>query len=183
LNIHFSRVITRIVTNDLEKYESYEIKFWNSQVLFCPNFGKFNYKNFLSCTEVSKPINIKEKSVESTTEANKEVFRRLIEGAWNQGNLNVIEECFSTNLAKVARQNVPIFRAAFPDIHVTVEDQVAEGELVATRFTARGTHKGEFRRISPTGTKITVTGISIDRVVNGKIVEEWTHLVDDYKTY
>jgi len=124
-------------------------------------------------TEVSEQIDTKEKSVESTTEANKEILRHFIEEAWNQGNLNVIEECFSTNLAEIGRRNIPMYRTAFPDIHVTVEDQVAEGELVATRATVRGTHKGEFTGIPPTGKQVTVTALSICRIADGKIVENW----------
>ena len=65
------------------------------------------------------------------------------------------------------------FRSAFPDFHVTIEDQIAEGDRVATRWTMRGTHEGEFRGISPTGKQITVTGIGIFRFSDGKVVESW----------
>jgi predicted ester cyclase len=71
------------------------------------------------------------------------------------------------------KQFFDMFHAAFPDSSRTIEDQIAEGELVATRVTLNGTHRGEFQGISPTGKRIAVTGIWIDRVAGGKIVERW----------
>jgi predicted ester cyclase len=63
--------------------------------------------------------------------------------------------------------------AAFPDAHFQIEDQIAEGEKVATRWTARGTHQGHLQGIAPTSRPITVTGITILRIANQKIVESW----------
>jgi len=63
--------------------------------------------------------------------------------------------------------------SAFPDIHLTIDDMVVEGDKVAVRVTESGTHKGEFMGIPPTNKKWTVWGIFIDRVAGGKIVEEW----------
>ena len=63
-------------------------------------------------------------------------------------------------------------RTAFPDLNVKVEDQLAEGDKVATRWTTTGTHQGEFAGIPPTGKQGGVTGTTIARVVGGKIVEE-----------
>ena len=68
-----------------------------------------------------------------------------------------------------------MYRTAFSDLVLTVEDQIAEGDKVVTRFTARGTHRGELMGIPPTGVKVVVTGISIDRFVGGRSVESWTH--------
>jgi predicted ester cyclase len=68
------------------------------------------------------------------------------------------------------------FYAAFPDLHHTVEDQVAEGETVVTRMTLRGTHRGEFQGIAPTGKPITVSLIGIDRFEHGTFVEQWSQL-------
>jgi steroid delta-isomerase-like uncharacterized protein len=65
------------------------------------------------------------------------------------------------------------FRAAFPDLQVTVEDQIAEGDKVVTRYTMRGTHQGAFMGLPPTGKHVTVSGIQIERVVQGQIVEHW----------
>ena len=64
-------------------------------------------------------------------------------------------------------------RDAFPDVRVTVEDQVAEGEEVATRYTLVGTHRGELMGIPPTGNPVEIVGVAIDRLANGKIVESW----------
>ena len=71
---------------------------------------------------------------------------------------------------------VSAFRVAFPDLHATVEDQIAEEGKAAMRFTARGTHKGEFQGIPPTGKQVTLSGIDIQRIVDGKIVENWVSL-------
>ena len=67
-------------------------------------------------------------------------------------------------------------RAGFPDLHFTVEDQIAEGDMVVTRWTARGTHTGEFQSIPATGKAIRVAGTDIDRVIDGKSVECWAHV-------
>lgn len=66
-----------------------------------------------------------------------------------------------------------MFRDAFPDLHYTVEDVVAEGDKVVARFTARGTHRGEFLGIAPTGKRIVYTGFDMSRVSGGRIVEAW----------
>ncbi|GAH49735.1 unnamed protein product, partial [marine sediment metagenome] len=71
------------------------------------------------------------------------------------------------------QENVINLRACFADIHCTVEDMVAEDDKVAVRWTWRGTHTGEYMGIAPTGKQVTMTGISILRIVGGKIVEEW----------
>jgi predicted ester cyclase len=64
--------------------------------------------------------------------------------------------------------------AAFPDMQATIEDQIAEGDMVVTRWTARGTHQGELMGIPPSGIAVAVTAIVIDRIVGGKIAETWT---------
>ena len=66
------------------------------------------------------------------------------------------------------------YRAAFPDLSMTIEHQVAEGDYVVTRWTARGTHQGELMGIPPTGNSVTTSGISIERVADGRIVEDHT---------
>jgi len=73
------------------------------------------------------------------------------------------------------KQFVSMYLTAYPDTHFTIEDQIAEGDTVVTRWTARGTHKGPLMGIPPTGKQVTVTGISIGRVVNGKTVEGWSN--------
>ena len=66
-----------------------------------------------------------------------------------------------------------MIRTAFPDWDLVVEDMIGEGDKVVTRWRAHGTHQGRFAEIEPTGRKVEVTGIAIDRVVNGKRVEGW----------
>lgn len=67
-------------------------------------------------------------------------------------------------------------RAAFPDLHATVEDQIAEGDKVVTRWSVKGTHHGSFRGHHPTGNTMRVTGIVIERIVDGKVVEGWIEM-------
>ncbi len=69
-----------------------------------------------------------------------------------------------------------MWRAGFPDLHITIEDIIAEGDKVATRATARGTHKGEFMNIPPTGKQVTVTSIAIQQIAGGKVVEVWVNI-------
>jgi predicted ester cyclase len=70
---------------------------------------------------------------------------------------------------------VPFF-AAFPDMQITIEDQIAEGDKAAVRVTIRGTHQGDFMGIAPTGKHVTITAIGIYRVEEGKIAETWQNL-------
>jgi predicted ester cyclase len=66
-----------------------------------------------------------------------------------------------------------MFFTAFPDIHFVAEDCIAKGDLVVQRLTSKGTHKGEFMGIPPTGKSLTVTAIEIFRIAEDKIVEQW----------
>ena len=77
---------------------------------------------------------------------------------------------------EAARQFAAAYREAFPDLQTAIEDQVAEGDKVVSRFSGRGTHLGETEDFGPaTGNSIEINGITIDRVADGKIVEEWTN--------
>jgi hypothetical protein len=67
------------------------------------------------------------------------------------------------------------FRRAFPCFHDSIAIQVAEGDLVVTRFTSTGTHRGTFMGVEPTNKKLVWTGITIDRISGGKIVESWAN--------
>jgi predicted ester cyclase len=71
------------------------------------------------------------------------------------------------------RQTAQVFRQAFPDWHAGQEASIAEGDLVAERFTARGTHQGELLGVAPTGREVVLAGINIFRVQDGKVVERW----------
>ncbi len=121
------------------------------------------------------------------SEQNKALARRSIEEIWNQGKLAVIDELTALNATfhdpnvpggkftgpEGVKQFVQIYRAAFPDVRITINDQIAEGDKVVTRWTATGTHKGELMGIAPTNKHATVTGVDVDRYQNGKVVEAW----------
>lgn len=121
------------------------------------------------------------------SEANKTVSRRLTQEAFNQGKYDVIEELVAptfvnhdpatgdTNGPDGTRELIEGYRSAFPDLKITIEEQIAEGDLVATRWTGTGTHKGELMGIAPTGKETTVTGLTVEKFKSGKIVESWTN--------
>lgn len=96
------------------------------------------------------------------------------------GNLraSVTEEHPEAKLLDTFKRFVSETRAAFPDMHITVEDLISKGDKVAARLTMRGTHFGEFQGIAPTGKRVHVSPIDIFRVSDGEIVEHWGH-VDD----
>jgi steroid delta-isomerase-like uncharacterized protein len=116
-------------------------------------------------------------------EQNKALSRRYIEQMHNTKNPALADEVFATDCVvhlagdvvrrEGYKQLVSKFFAAFPDLHVTVEDQIAEGDRVATRWTTRGTETGKLDGIGPTNRPATVTGICIDRIASGRIVETW----------
>jgi steroid delta-isomerase-like uncharacterized protein len=123
-----------------------------------------------------------------TMEANKLISRRLVEEAFNAGRYHVIDELIAPKFVnhdpsvtedmvgpEGSRQVIDMYRTAFPDLKVTIEEQIAERDLVATRWTARGTHRGVLLGIEPTGKQSTVTGLTIDRIENGKIAESWNN--------
>ena len=123
-----------------------------------------------------------------STEENKALGRRWIEEIWNKGNLGVLDELATADFVfhwappgvasnlEGYKQVVTMFRSAFQDMQVTVDDIVAEGDKVAVRWTGHSTHKGEFMGIPPTGKQVTTTGITISRTVGGKAVEEWNEM-------
>ena len=122
-------------------------------------------------------------------EENKALVRRFVEGAWSKGNLAVIDELLAHNFAL---RSVPppgvtpdregykkwasLTQVSYVDSQTTVEDIIAEGDKVVTRWIYQGIHKGEIWGIAPTGKQVTMTGISIDRIENGKITEEWIEM-------
>ena len=116
-----------------------------------------------------------------TLEGHKMIVRRFFEEAWNQQNLNVVDEIFAptvlfngqTVTRDALKQALAGRRAAFPDIRVTVDDQVAEGDKVSTRRTWQATHRGQYRGVAPTGKQVKWTQISIVRFSEGRIVEDW----------
>jgi steroid delta-isomerase-like uncharacterized protein len=126
----------------------------------------------------------KEVAHSMSAEENKALARRSWELA-NQGNLDALEEVYAAEAVihepdrdlqslQEAKQYVGIYFNAFPDLRFTVEDEMAEGDKVVTRWTGRGTHQGEIEEFGPaTGRQIEIEGITIHRIEGGKIVEEW----------
>lgn len=113
------------------------------------------------------------------------IVRLLFEEPW-KGNMDVIDEYLAPGYighdpsepepirgAQGFRGQVEKYLAAFPDTRFTIDDQFADGDLVATRWTARGTHEGEIAGISPTGKEVTVTGLTFTRFEGGKVIEDW----------
>ncbi len=118
-----------------------------------------------------------------STEDNKALVRRLYAEVMGKGNMTEADELLSTQYVEHLpaptpgreglKQLVMMVRSAFPDIHNTVEDAVAEGDRVAVRIVVRGTHHHEFLGIPPSGKAVEWGEIHIYRVVGGKIVEHW----------
>ena len=112
-------------------------------------------------------------------EENKAITRRFVEEPWNKGNVAALDELCAPNYSlnglgglEELKAAIATFRAGFPDCHFTIEEMIAEGDKVAYRWTARGTHHGEYEGIAPTGKAVTVTGITIIRFAEGKIVDD-----------
>ncbi len=119
-----------------------------------------------------------------SAEENKKVVRRFFELGPSQGDMSAAKKLLAKDFAlhvplpaapgiQGINDVVTACRAAFEHLNVTVEDMVAEGDRVAARFTARGIHKGSFMGLPPTGKPITMTGIEIFRIQDGKIAELW----------
>jgi steroid delta-isomerase-like uncharacterized protein len=120
------------------------------------------------------------------SEENKAVIRRVYDELWNRGNPAVADELFSPAYVRHApfhplrgpegiKEAVRVIRAAFPDVHIAIEDLVAEGDRVVVRWATTGTHRGAFRDLAPTGKRVAVEGITISRLAEGKVAEEWVH--------
>src|SRR3712207_2471575 len=120
-----------------------------------------------------------------STEENKDLARRSWEMLVNQQNPDAIDELYTPNFVwhepdqdiqgpEEGKQFLNTYLSAFPDMHVSVEEVIAEGEKVVTRWTIRGTHQGELEEFGPsTGRQIEIKGITIHRIEDGKIAEEW----------
>ncbi len=118
-------------------------------------------------------------------EENKPISRRYIEEIINTKNPTAIDEICSPDYIDHApfpgmppnrdglKQYSEMRAASLPDYHSTIEDIVAEGDKVVLRFTGRGTHRGAMMGIPPTGKQVTIKGIAIHRIANGKVVENW----------
>ena len=122
------------------------------------------------------------------SEENKAIVRRFVEEVWNKGNSSVADQLISANYShhdnatpefglgpESEKKRVNLYRVAFPDLKFTIEDMIAEGNTVTYRWSSHGTHRGPLSGIAPTGTSITVSGITINRLAGGKIVEGWAN--------
>jgi steroid delta-isomerase-like uncharacterized protein len=126
-----------------------------------------------------------------STEENKALARHLYDEAWNKGNTDVIDQFLAPNFVghdadngllpaegegrEGIKRQLLAYRSAFPDVHLTIEDQIAEGDKVVSRWVATGTQAGALGRVPPTGKYSSVTGVFIDRFSNGKVVESWSN--------
>lgn len=124
--------------------------------------------------------------MEDQAEANKELVRLIIEEGFNKGNLDVADGRFTDDyIAHVPgvpgshdgpdtfKRVIGMWRSAFSDIHMTIEDLVAEGDLVANRFTTKGTHSGPLFGLAPTGRTFVVHGQELHRIVDARVAETW----------
>ena len=118
------------------------------------------------------------------SDSNKNIVRRLFEEVWNKGHQAVADELLASTYThhdssspefgrgpESEKKRANLYRNAFPDIRFTVEDLIAEGEMVTARWSCHGTHKGDLNGIAPTGKQFNTTGISIARFTNGKMSE------------
>ena len=112
-------------------------------------------------------------------EENKALIRRFNEAAFNRRDVEARERFLGPNVAingqivARSRQNFAGLLAAFPDFHRTMEDIIAEGDKVVARYTATGTHRGEFMGTQATGRQVKFAWITIYRIAHGKVAEEW----------
>ena len=120
-----------------------------------------------------------------SAEESKATMRRYF-GVFEQGNIDLLDELLAAGYINhtPATPDLPtgpegvkgvvsMFRSAMPDLRVFVEDMIAEGDKVATRYTLEGTHEGELFGVPPTGQRLSVRSISVERVSDGKIQEHW----------
>ena len=118
-------------------------------------------------------------------EENKTIARRFNDEVWDRGDEAALDELFADDVVDHGaipgqppgreghKPQLTLFRSAFPDLHVTIEDQIAEGDRVVARETWRGTYRGGFQGIPSTGQQVAFTVIDIVRIADGKLVEQW----------
>jgi steroid delta-isomerase-like uncharacterized protein len=123
-----------------------------------------------------------------SAEQNKSIVRRWVDEGWNKGKLSVIDQLYAPNFiqhepppemvssSEALKKYVNTYLTAFPDLHFTVDDLVAEGDKVVWRFTSKGTHQGTFMGLPPTGKTSIVTGMVLFRLENSRIVEAYVNI-------
>jgi len=124
------------------------------------------------------------------SEENKQLIRRWFAEVWNDGRADAIEEMFDENGIAHGLSDDPsqpitgprqfkpfhtLFRDAFPNMEIVVEDMIAEGDKVAARCSVRAKHEGDFLGKEATQSPVEFTGMTIVRIANGKIVEAWNN--------
>jgi steroid delta-isomerase-like uncharacterized protein len=120
----------------------------------------------------------------SVAHAHKDIFRRLYQEVWNDRKLDVIEQVIAKSHAlgdptitgsavgpEAYKRQVDRFVAAFPDLRFIVDDTISEKDKMVVSWTITGTHKGEFFGVPPTNKKVSISGITINEISNGKILE------------
>jgi steroid delta-isomerase-like uncharacterized protein len=124
----------------------------------------------------------------SAEEKNKALAREYFEEAWGKGNVAAVDEFMAADYVEHPRpstlppgteglkQLIASYRTAFPDLKAALDDIFAEGEMVAFRWSVGGTHLGDWLGIPPTGNHVTANGITLFRIVLGKVVESWTSI-------
>jgi steroid delta-isomerase-like uncharacterized protein len=118
-----------------------------------------------------------------STEANKGIVRRYLEQVWNGGQRDLMQEFIAENVVHHGIAQAPGLEGmkagydfslnAFPDLQLTIDDEIAEDDKVVIRWTLKATHQGELMGIPGTGRKVTQSGVSIFRLANAKVVELW----------
>ena len=117
-------------------------------------------------------------------EQNKEVFRRVREEGYNDGNLEALDELFSPSFVEHQsgihpqnleglKRSIRVLRSGFPDLHLPIEELRVAGDHTFARITARGTHTGQFMIVPPTGKQVSIDVIDICRFQNGRISDHW----------
>ncbi|HEX2911467.1 MAG TPA: ester cyclase [Chloroflexia bacterium] len=109
-------------------------------------------------------------------EDNKDLNRRVVEEVLNTGKVELLDEMMTPSVAAHLQRDIPALRQAFPDLHYTIENMVAEGDQVVVRVTMTGTNTGPFQGRPPTGRSARWTGMVLSRCAGGKIVEQWFNL-------
>jgi steroid delta-isomerase-like uncharacterized protein len=120
-----------------------------------------------------------------SAEENKAIVRRFW-GVWEEGNIHLVDELLGPDYInhspgipdqptgpKGVKAVVTMFRSGMPDLRVVIEDLIAEGDKVAVRYTLEGTHEGELFGVPPTGRRLSIKSITVERVSDGKIREHW----------
>ncbi|MGH8775012.1 MAG: ester cyclase [Jiangellaceae bacterium] len=110
----------------------------------------------------------------SQLEANKQLIRRLVDEVLNAGRLDILDELYQPRLAPAARRWIEPFLASFSDVHMRVDELIAEGDGVVGRFTCSGTHTGPWLGHPPTGRRFTdIAEVYIFRIADGRITAAW----------